>query len=109
MWDSKLLLLREKFQDLSTFPIIGPCIGGGVYDQIVSQPLLSASVWVWGFRFVCLFFSHLPYRVTHLVFSVFYEENVSKYSCRFSVSVGGVCLFRIFLEPEPKKFSFDFI
>lgn len=46
--------------------------------------------------------------VTQLVFSVFYRGNVSICSCRFCVSVGGD-EFRIFLDPEPKRFPFDFI
>ena len=65
------LLLREKLQVLGSLPTVGRSTGAGVYDKIVSQPLLPASMWVFShspavqellsqflvFLFVCLFFS----------------------------------------------------
>ena len=45
------LLLREKLQVLGSLPTVGRSTGAGVYDKIVSQPLLPASMWV---------FSHSP-------------------------------------------------
>lgn len=48
----KPLLLREKLKVLSSLLTVGHhCVGGGVYGETMSQPLLPASVWV---------FSHLP-------------------------------------------------
>lgn len=47
----RILLLREKLQVLGSLPTVGGSTGVGVYDKIVSQPLLPASVWV---------FSHSP-------------------------------------------------
>ena len=43
------LALREKLQVLSSLLIVGHCTRGGVYGEIVSQPLLSSLMWVFFF------------------------------------------------------------
>ena len=48
--ESNLLLLREQFKVVSYLPVMGPCARWGSYGEILSQPLLPASMW----GFFCL-------------------------------------------------------
>lgn len=45
MWSSNPSLLIEKLRVLSSLPIAGHIIRGGISGGIVSQPLLAASMW----------------------------------------------------------------
>lgn len=51
MWGSHPLLPREKLGVMSSLQILHHCAGGGVCDEIVSQPPLPVLMWV---------FPHLP-------------------------------------------------
>lgn len=93
MWDLDTSLLMKQLQVLSFLPVMGRSIEGGVYGEIVFQPLQPALVW----------FSSLPdvwssFRPT----LNFLRGNSS--ICNYRPSVRGRNEFRIFLchrvEPD---------
>ena len=81
-WGSNLSLLREMLRVVNSLPIVGCCSEGGVYGEIVSQPLLPI--------LMCFFFLICSLCRSHLSrFLVSFRGNCSICSCRFGVSVGG--------------------
>lgn len=46
MWSLNSLLLREKLGVASSLLNVSCCVNGGVYSEVVSQPLLRVSRWV---------------------------------------------------------------
>lgn len=53
MWDSNLLLLREKPGVMSSLPIVGCSTRGGVYGEIVSHLLLPIFMWIFLTHPIC--------------------------------------------------------
>lgn len=89
-------LLRDKLGVVEFLPDCGSHAGGGAYSEIVYQPLLPISMWVFLVRPMCR--SHSG------SFEVSFRGNCSMYNCRFSVSLEGgefMILLRCHLELEP--------
>ena len=102
MWDSNPPLLREKLGIMSSLLIVACHPRGGTYGEIVSQPLLSASVWDF-FSFTwCA-------KVDQQVFKFVCRGNCSIYTWRYGVFLGGVELRIVqchYLEPGPRNVSY---
>lgn len=62
VWGSNALLLREKLQVLSSLQIVGHCAGSGVYDEIVSQPLLPTLICFFFFFAQCAVIAQPPFQ-----------------------------------------------
>ena len=75
MWGSNPLLVSEKLQVSNSIPTMGHHAQGGVSGEILSQPLLPASIWA---------FSPLP-RASFLFF--FFPDEVILYVAGASVAL----------------------
>ena len=84
-WGSDLSLLGEIFRVVNSLQIVGCCSEGGVYDEILSRPLLFIVMqFFFFFSLICsLCRSYLS------SFWVSLRGNCSIFSCRSTVSVGG--------------------
>lgn len=100
MWDLNTLLLMKQLQVLSFLPVMGRSIEGGVYREIVFQPLQPALVW----------YSSLPDVWSSLRPTLDFLRGNSSI-CNYRPSVCGKSEFRIFLchHVEPDQVIYSFI